>query len=38
MRVWIGLLLLLSLAAPARAQTADGAPPALPAGKPSFSR
>ena len=31
MRVWIGLLLLLSLAAPARAQTADGAPPALPA-------
>ena len=31
MRVWIGLLLLLSLAAPARAQTADGAPSALPA-------
>ena len=28
MRVWIGLLLLLSLAAPARAQTADGALPA----------
>ena len=31
MRVWIGLLLLLSLSAPACAQTADSAPPELPA-------